>query len=40
MSINIPRRKFLKTAGVGLLLPAAGRASTTDYLEGGRNEKT
>jgi anaerobic selenocysteine-containing dehydrogenase len=29
MSINIPRRKFLKAAGGGLLLPAAGRASTT-----------
>ena len=29
MSINIPRRKFLKAAGAGLLLPAAGRASTT-----------
>ena len=29
MSINIPRRKFLKTAGAGFLLPAAGRASTT-----------
>jgi len=39
MSINMPRRKFIKTAGAGLLLPAAGRAST-DYMEGGRNEKT
>ena len=29
MSINIPRRKFLKAAGAGLLLPAAGCASTT-----------
>jgi hypothetical protein len=30
MSINTPRRKFLRTAGAGLLLPAAGGASTTD----------
>ena len=29
MSINISRRKFLKAAGAGLLLPAAGCASTT-----------
>jgi hypothetical protein len=30
MSINISRRKFLKAAGAGLLLPAAGCASTAD----------
>jgi hypothetical protein len=29
MSINRSRRSFLKAAGAGLLLPAAGRASTT-----------
>jgi len=29
MSINTSRRKFLKAAGAGLLLPAAGCASTT-----------
>jgi anaerobic selenocysteine-containing dehydrogenase len=29
MRINISRRKFLKAAGAGLLLPAAGCASTT-----------
>src|SRR4030042_348907 len=29
MSINISRRRFLKAAGAGLLLPAAGCASTT-----------
>ena len=29
MSINISRRKFLKAAGAGLLLPATGYASTT-----------
>ena len=29
MSINISRRKFLKAAGAGLLLPATGCASTT-----------
>jgi anaerobic selenocysteine-containing dehydrogenase len=29
MSINTSRRKFLKAAGAGLLLPAAGCASST-----------
>jgi anaerobic selenocysteine-containing dehydrogenase len=29
MSIKMSRRKFLKAAGAGLLLPAAGCASTT-----------
>jgi anaerobic selenocysteine-containing dehydrogenase len=29
VSINASRRKFLKAAGAGLLMPAAGRASTT-----------
>ncbi len=29
MSLNTSRRTFLKAAGAGVLLPAAGRASTT-----------